>query len=198
MTEEEIKALKPGDKVIIKYTVGDITDAVVNLLDREEGRTVLLKCSKGTLGTADLVHPAPKFEKGDIVRVIPDPLTGYAYSDSFVLDRYVGLKGIVVEECDYHGQLEVDMGDAEENGNHLINIHCLELVEKQAGEKYYVRQYDMPDRTFNVVEEATHVTVAQYSINSHPNAKAAAKAECHRLNEEWRADQLIKINDHEF
>lgn len=197
MTEEEIKALKPGDKITIEYTVEAIKDAVVDVLDREGGRTGLFKSSKGVIGIADLVHPAPKLEKGDRVRIIPDPLTGYAYSDSFVLNRYIGLEGIVAEECDYHGQLEVDMGDAAENGNILINIHCLVLTKKHAKEKYYVCE-GVDGKCVCFDKDKQQKVVATINGSILPNAAEHAKKICDRLNAEWRDEQLIKINDHEF
>ena len=194
MTEEEINNLKIGDKFTLEYTIEEMRSTTVYVIDANGSKHIFNKLPGGIVESATLVKPAPKFEVGDTVRIVPDPLTGTAYSDCIVLDSHIGKTGIVKVECDDHGQMQVYMGDAEENGyTIIIDLHCLELVKKAVKDRYKVEENDI---YYCVIDGKW--AIAHFSINSHPNAEAAAKAECDRLNAEWREQQEGKEGaDHE-
>lgn len=192
MTEEEIKNLKIGDKFTMEYVVSEEDRADVDLPIRAESNDgTLLWVSSLNLKHATLVKPTPTFEVGDTVRIVPDPMTGTAYSDCIVLTRHIGKTGIVKVECDNHGQMQVDMGDAEENGYTIIDIHCLELVKKAVKDKFDVRRYldfDGLDDGWGVCDKKTLDTIVYFAC-SYPNAEAAAREACDRLNKDWRDKQ---------
>lgn len=189
MTEEQIKGLKPGDLLRETYEVQEVSEDYVIL--RYQSGTNFGMCTKDSpmARQAELVQPAPKFEVGDIVRVVPDPLTctlygngqGRADLEDEVVKIIYPLRG---------GDLRVETKKGEKP---WISIHCLALVKKAEKDRYKVEKDDI---NFCVMDGKW--AVAHFSINTHPDAEAAAKAECARLNAEWRKEQEGKEGaDHE-
>lgn len=183
MTEEEIKNLKPGDKFTVEYTSCKNSDDEILAKIVSEGMDYYTHFSKDSvaLSKSHLVKPAPTFNVGDTVRIVPDPLTHTIYNKEDVFDLCFHGKAVkIADSVDAKG----DVAIATETGLDTLSIHCLELVKKAVKDKYKV-QADACD--WEVVVGAC--VVASYDRCNHPNAEAAAKAECDRLNAEWRKQQ---------
>lgn len=142
MTEEEIRNLKTGDKITITLTAKKTNDHMA-FVD-ESGSPFILSTSN--IHRATLVKPAPKFEVGDIVRIIPDPMSGSIHG-AYYKQELSGKIGIIqtYNVKDDEGSFWLRISG--NNNLYGISPHCLELVKK------------------------------------------AAKAECDRLNAEWRKKQ---------
>lgn len=182
MTEEQIKNLKKGDTFTLKLTVaancqeGVYADLAGFRFDRMTDK-VLRHCI--------LEQPAPTFEVGDTVRIVPDPMTRTIYGQGKrMLECEIGEIGKITVSCIGSGDFRVKTND----GNaYIINVHCLELVKKAVKDRYFVQE---GKQTYNVCYHPQIPTVVTTFVKStHPNAEAAAKAECDRLNAEWSKQQ---------
>lgn len=181
MTEEQIKNLKVGDKITVDFVVEKVNDTYVNLsFTSGEYYAGSLKQQWRLLKQATLVTPPPAFEVGDTVRIVPDPLTGTIYGNGVNKDEFAGKENKVLEKANEWGNVRIKT----HFGSILVNIHCLELVKKAVKDKYRVFNHDT---AWGV--DCEDGTVAYFSNGKHPNAKAAAMAECARLNAEWRKQQ---------
>lgn len=181
MTEEEIKNLKIGDKFTVVWTVQETYkngETLPILAVMKDGANRII--SKGILKNATLVKPAPKFEVGDTVRIIPDPLTGTVYGNGSLYGNWVLGEARILKETARATEMKL----AKLDGPIVtLNIHCLELVKKAVKDKYYVHDLESMGDVIIAVSTMDGETVAKYIPTTHPNAKAAAKAECDRLNE---------------
>ena len=189
MTEEQTKWLKPGDLIRETYEVQEVTEKYV-MLRYQSGANYGICYKNSTMAIqAELVQPAPTFDVGDTVRIVPDPLAREVYGNGM---GKANLEGEVVKIiCSLRaGDIQVETKEGEET---WISIHCLALVKKAEKVKYRVQ-----GAPFNwEVVEGTCI-VASYDRCNHTNAEAAAKAECDRLNAEWRKKQEGKEGaDHE-
>lgn len=191
MTPTEINNLKEGDKFTVEYTVKSKEDteciiASVIINGMPYSSTFEIDCA--ALKTATLVTPRPTFEVGDTVRIVRDPITKIVHGVHGCCwtrdDGCIGtIETITPSECiagiDYlakHGHAHCS-----------ISLHCLELVKKAVKDKYSIEENSYG---WSVVSERwSHAT---FYKNRHPNAKAAAEAECARLNKEWRKQQEQK------
>lgn len=189
MTEEQIKKLKKGDTFTLKLTVAAIcqegvyADLAGFRFDRMTDK-VLRNCI--------LEQPAPTFEVGDTVRIVPDPLTGTVHNS---YGRQLKFEGLIVTLSWLNksaGQVTFKFG-----GNiNEVSIHCLELVKKAVKDKYSVVDCTSEWRVCENLGQ--FMPIAAFVKTRHPNAEAAAKAECDRLNAEWRKQQEGKEGaDHE-
>lgn len=182
MTEKEIKNLKINDKFTLELIVTGVDDIKLDTkLSSGYGFGCLPK--KGnTIQSATLVKPAPTFEAGDTVRVIPDPMTGTVYGNGNNKEHIKGKTGIIKEPLqDGDLLLWVDGEDV------FINIHCLELIKKAVKDKYTVTEKVCG--WYVALSKNEDVCVARFYKAWHPNAESAAKTECERLNAEWRKQQ---------
>lgn len=178
MTEEQINSLKEGDKFAVEYTVS-----------KHENGKVCIKLANGdvfgvwlhsdnilTQGT--LVTPSPTFEVGDTVKIVPDPLTHTIYNKENEFDLCIHGKTVkIAKTVDGKGDVVVDTGA----GTDSLSIHCLKLVKKAVKDKYIVEEDDL---AWCVTDK--NWSVCSFNKSNHPDAKAAAEAECARLNAEWR------------
>lgn len=182
MTEEQIKNLKKGDTFTLKLTV--VAGCQEGVYADLAGIRFDLMTDK-VLRHATLVKTAHTFEVGDTVCVVPDPLTGDVYGHDAFHNSARYKHGTIVRQ----GPLN-DFEVAINNASIFVNIHCIELIKKAVKDKYKVEKDDI---NFCVTDGKW--AIAHFSISSHPNAKAAAKAECDRLNAEWRKQQESQNND---
>ena len=179
MTEEQIKNLKKGDTFTLKLTVaancqeGVYADLAGFRFDRITDK-VLRHCI--------LEQSAPTFEVGDTVRIVPDPMTRTIYGQGKrMLECEIGEIGKITISCIGSGDFRVKTNDG---AAYTINVHCLELIKKAVKDRYKVKE---GAQTWNVIScAATETVVSTFVKTIHPDAKAAAKAECDRLNAEWR------------
>lgn len=185
MTEEQIKSLKAGDKFTIEYYVYRKTNNGHFLIHYSNGDSYGAPTYSWEGFThANLVTPPPTFEAGDMVRIVPDPLTGTIYGNGVSKDEFAGKENKVLEKANEWGNVRVKT----HFGSVLINVHCLEMVKKAVKDKYCAREYEEAW----VVEPACRdegEAVSAFYKKQHPNAKAAAMAECARLNKGWRRQQ---------
>lgn len=119
--------------------------------------------------------PCRKFKKGDKVRV-------FAYKGRTPKNHPTDEGCVLKDENDYNTVI-VNFG---ENGRWQINVAYLELVTPvDELEPYSVTC----DDGGHYVCDKEGMVISLYYNNIHPNAKAAAEAECARLNEEHRKEQ---------
>lgn len=188
MTEEQIKSLKRGDKFTVEYTVTG-KDGIDFICGRVflDGRSREMKFAEDcdALESATLVTPPPTFEVGDTVRIVPDPLTGHAHNRLSLMDYEIG-KEYIITAVDMIG------GAACLGGPHrVMSIHCLEIVKKAVKDKYFVKREGSGNAVVTIWDRDTNNEVICY-WKTHPNARAAAEAECERLNAAWRKQQEQK------
>lgn len=197
MTEEQIKGLKPGDLLRETYEVQEVSEDYVIL--RYQSGANFGMCTKDSpmARQAELVQPAPTFEVGDTVRIIPDPLTGTIYGNGSLYGNWVLGEARILKETARATEMKL----AKLGGPIVtINVHCLALVKKAVKNKYETRCHN--DR-ISIVDNTTRTPdyvaiVATFSQAQHPNAEAAAEAECARLNADWKKQQEGKEGaDHE-
>lgn len=187
MTGEEIENLKKGDRVVTEYTITKVLSDTIDAVDKENNRISFFKSTTGQLGISSIVKPAPTFEVGDTVRIIPDPLTGIAHGNGH--DEPCWEKVVVkIIKSLRGGDYFVKTKDGEAA---WISIHCLELVKKYVKDRYETRCHDNRISIMDNTKPTTGYVaiVATFSQAHHPNAEAAAKSECDRLNAEWRKSQ---------
>lgn len=200
MTEEQMKSLKVGDTfaVLLEVTAAAERGAAGLLaLDAQpvghegshQSHTYDSEClSVVSLGTT------PAFEAGDTVRIIPDPLSGRVHGSHYS-QLIVGAVGVVVRV--HHAGEKDEEGVVDDEctvwirckGNTFnwgISPHCVELVDKAAKYKYWV--IELPEACHVVYgnSKSNYGFVAIFDKARHPHAKAAAAAECNRLNAELR------------
>lgn len=181
MTEEQIKSLKKGDKFAVEYTVSKHEDGKVHIKFANGNSDGVWLHNDEVLTQATLVTHPHSFEVGDTVRIIRDPLTGHAHNRLALLDYEIG-KEYSITVIDMIG------GSACLDGPHrVMSLHCLELVKKAVKDKYIVEEAQYEWRI--TIDSNKSSFVAAWDKQNYPNAKAAAKAECARLNEAWRKQQ---------
>lgn len=184
MTEEEIKSLKDGDKYTVTFKIDEVEGEYLRVF-YEDGTYygLVYKENWTMLEKATLVKPTPTFEKGDTVRIVPDPMTGTIYGKGSLYGNWVLGEARILEEFKQATEMKLAKNDGQIV---TINVHCLELVKKEEKEKYRVVKYG---DEFQIIWADFHVA-ARFDKIIHPNAKAAAQAECDRLNAEWHKQQL--------
>lgn len=184
MTEEEIKNLKIGDKFTMEYKVSNINKKSINvcLKNGEDGLYLSKDCK--FLQATTLVKPVPTFEVGDTVRIVPDPMTGTVHNSYGRMREFDGLIVTLSRLKKSAGQVMFKRKGNEEE----VSIHCLELIKKVVKDKYFVKEFEL---TWGVcrLENPDSSAIAIFCKNIHPAAKTAARAECARLNAEWRKQQ---------
>lgn len=178
MTKEQIEKLKAGDRITIEYEVVSTEPDYVDVRYKDGTFHGSFAKHDHALRNAEAVIPATKFEIGDLVRIIPDPLLGFVYG-TYVDDirKYSGKQALVSSLVNEYGNVELKL---KSEGDYIdINAHCLELIEKAKVDKYVVKE-----NTFRwlVTTNNLNIEVAIFDKATHPNPKEAAEAECKRLN----------------
>ena len=180
MTEEEIENLKPGDILRVTYKVQRVGEIFMTLHYQSGADYGICYINSPMARQLELVQPAPTFEVGDTVRIVPDPLTGTVHNSYGSLREFEGLIVTLSWLNKSAGQVIFER-DGKENE---VSIHCIELAKKAVKDRFHVEE----DRYAFIVAEGAFSMSAFYK-GKHPNAEAAAKAECDRLNAEWRKQQ---------
>jgi hypothetical protein len=146
--------------------------AIINALQDSE-----CNCKKPT-EPAPKYDPCRKFRRGDIVRYVPH---NGRECPAMPLDEYYRVKTLtVVEDEDANHRVLVETQDGR---NKYIMFCYLELVTPvEELEPFEV--YHRPSE-WCVIKTANDLIASIYNVDIHPNAKAAAEAECARLNAEW-------------
>ena len=203
LTTEQIKNLKPGDKLVVQgefckaHNNGDI---LVSLSAKQWERAVheLLFLDPSCvslpteIGNSQSKHdPCRPFKKGDIVRL--------KEWNGRCPEMYSGTNSWFNHppRCK-NGNLEVR--EDEKNSRVEIGIIGADCAHAAAAPAYLELVTPVEElEPYSVVDAHTHCDVADkdmkivvtYSKLYHPNAKAAAEAECKRLNEEYRKEQNL-------
>lgn len=130
----------------------------------------------------DLTNVRPKhdptrlFKKGDIV----ERRTVYGRTDIDVRDDVVLT---VTSDEDAHGNVRVQEPSGRLIVTKSVFLELVTPIEK-------LEPYSVSEATVQyLVKEDNKKVVAQFCKLYHPHAKAAAEAECARLNAEWRKEQ---------
>ena len=185
MDKEQINELKPGDEVLIRGRFEKIKEngdfSVSYLLTTVHGKLYMYKAAVHP--SAVIIKSPPKydptrlFKKGDKVRVVE--------RNSRCDGRYGEyLRGAFCEVLDD----EEKNNDVHLNHNgslYHIDPAYIELITPVEELEPY-KLIDSPN-IYNIVRDSAMVMTIHKK--SHPNAKAAADAECARLNEEYRKEQ---------
>lgn len=216
LTPEQIHNLKPGDTVLVEAEVssplkdgaivshGCITHALhaseLYPLPSEHGTSLSRRSSVG----AETEVPTPQHDRTfchvveNMVKPRYDPCRFFKKGDK-VQPR--SGKTVLASEygfVTFHelaGQYEVNEDEARGTVTLIVNGHAcfvsafaLELVTPVEELEPYMVETDFVDDepVWNIYKDGD--LIVGYT-SSHPNAKAAAEAECARLNAEWRKEQ---------
>lgn len=200
MTLEELKQLKPGDEIFIRaryknieddgdveftHTCTNLDDDVVTTTEYTLPDNVILPPS------APKYDPCRRFKKGDKVRVVErhgrkvwgyDLETIYTVAaDEYPPDDPNGL---------HRGRVGINDGRPETLYSWNIPFYHLELVTPMEElERYVVEPSDVAWFVVDKKHESGEQNVVMYMCALHPNPKAAAEAECARLNAEHRKEK---------
>lgn len=189
---KKIPAPARGDFEIGAYTVDRTTQLPMEyemswFLTEETPAFAEITPENGTKNTATApkYDPCRLFKAGDIVRIIdwngrtPDMLDEKGTREAVVADP----------EDPRSGSVELLYND-----RYPIVAACfLELITPVEELKpYYVEEEGHSWCVRKLEHSDLYSTLAWFSKNRHPNAKAAAEAECARLNAEHRKEQTEK------
>lgn len=193
MTEEQFNGLKAGDKFIVEYTVKSTIKEKVQIALADGTSDGTWPFSSELMQNATLVTPPPSLEVGDTVRIVPDPLSGRIHGAHYSQ----GLSGVTGKVAHVHkAGAKDDDGEVDDectvwirceghDFNWGVSPHCVVLVKKAAKYRYFVKE-GVDSWDVKVGFPTNYGTAVTYSKNNYPNARAAAEAECARLNTEWR------------
>jgi hypothetical protein len=199
LTQEQIQNLKPGDKLLVEayflqegcsyikcalnppYSFDTKTFSIhpyALSLPSEHGTSLSRRSSVGAETEVPTTKHAPTrlFKKGDKVRIVDwqGKKPGFLNDDGT-------REAVVSDPEDTSGTVELKYC-----GRYpTVAICFLELVTPVEELEPY-KLIDSPN-TYNIVRDSAMVMTIHKK--SHPNAKAAAEAECARLNAEWRKEQ---------
>ena len=184
LTPEQIKNLKPGDPIVINTEIHHVdkygtiwfnarTKYCTLNLDAISPELVSLPSEHGTSVPTPKYDPARKFCKGDIVkRRTVDGRTDPDLPEDIPL-------AVTTDEA-RHGNVRVQ----EPNGRSVsTKAVFLELVSPVEEREAYTIELAVSGKGTDYRIKKDGVIICAYSC-AHPNAKAAAEAECDRLNAE--------------
>lgn len=200
MNTEQLKQLKPGDEIFIRARYkkelddGDVLythsarmnyDEVFETNGFSHPENVILPSE---LQPAPKYDPCRKFQSGDVVepsKCQGREAWGMNQEETTVL-LPIGRYTVLHESC---SQVEIQAA----NGDIFFIASCfLKLVTPVEELEPYFTKEDREELWWEVWkrdEEVGGLLVALFSTGEHPNSKAAAEAECARLNEEYRKEQ---------
>ena len=132
--------------------------------------------------------PCRKFRKGDIVRLREyNGRKPYDYWHKQVIKNFGAKLDTVLEDEKDSGNVDIFQDAPIDELTVRVNSCHLELVTPvEELEPYEVTE---SSDYYGVDKDDLEVEAAIFWKKSHPNAKAAAEAECARLNEEYRKEQ---------
>ena len=210
ITDEQIQKLKPGDPLIIHgtfnriYEDGDIcieVKATAPFSDEVVTDSMYVHPSCVSMPTEkpiDMFHitkipevypkydPCRPFKVGDEVRYCaPD---GRIYADRGSLIEHIKNRDFtkVVRDELPNGRVGV-LDPFDEENPYYVPAHALELVTPVEELEPYKIAFDDVTQNWNVIKDG--VVLCSYKGTKHPHAEEAAKAECARLNAEYRKEQ---------
>lgn len=185
MEKEDIEALKKGDKIRLELTVAEVDgkEVYLRLADGAFFTTAEKMAIDGIMFNGEKVEPRRAFDVGDVVSVIPDPLTGTVYGEGRRIAFFTEELVTVMTRANEVGDVVIQHL---EGLRQVANVHCLKLVKKTPMNTKY-RTIET-DEEWQIVDESGNY-IASFGKLLHPNAAAAAEAECTRLNDAWRALQ---------
>lgn len=191
LTKEQIKNLKRGTPIVIRTTFnrvdedGDIwfrapTYIGGSMEDCIHPSFVSLPSEHGT-SVPTTTRP---FKEGDKVRVVERD--GRSYVDA----PPVGATCRVIVGEDSFGMVTVEFkfSENEEPAVHNVPFYHLELINPVEELEPYSVEEDSHYWHVLYEQNGGKVTVCKFLKSYHPTAKAAAEAECKRLNEEYRKE----------
>lgn len=197
MDKEQINELKPGDEILIRGRFEKIKEngdySISYLLTTVHGKLYMYKAAVHP--SAVIIKSPPKhdptrlFREGDKVRVVERDGRSWWQLDpstSIVADE---IYTVLEDESEIieggYGELRIEAKGKE----YELPFYFLELATPvEELEPYYVGVYSDQDNTYFDVATRNGFTVVRFDEDLHPNAKAAAEAECARLNDEYRKE----------
>lgn len=198
LTKEQIKFLKVGDPIVIHTTFmcsdidGDIRFNAPSLNGRH---FVHFISSKHVSLPSEQEVPTPKydpthiFKEGDIVRYVERD--GRFYVDAPPVGAICRV--IVGEDSVGMVSVEFKFSENEEPAVHDVPFYHLELITPVEELGPYSVQHNEAHAAWSIYGPY-HLSAVNYFYGEHypyteESAKAAAEAECKRLNEEYRKNQ---------
>lgn len=137
-------------------------------------------------------EPAPKYapcrpyREGDKVRYVKR--NGRFCPGSHAYERHLSLLGTVI--CDEKPNYSVFVNFEHCSDDYRIDPAYLELVAPvEEQERYVVEPSDIAWFVVDTKHKAGTLNAVMFINAIHPNARAAAEAECARLNAEYRKEQ---------
>lgn len=201
LTQEQIQNLKPGDPLIIHgtykgkhsdgdlritstMTVGDsLEDSIKTVhpscvsLPSEHGTSLSRRSSVGA--ETEVPTTTRLFKKGDVVT--PRIYLGRKDKGLEMGEKYIVTADEIAGDMvaiKHHFTLRPD----------IVQTCFLELVTPvEELERYVVEPGDIAWFVVDKKHKSGELNVVMY-MNTHPNPKAAAEAECARMNAEWRKE----------
>lgn len=125
--------------------------------------------------------PCRPFREGDVVE--PKQVKGRVYSKDS--KHLIGKKCIVFRDEEEPGYVVISYAGK----NYSINAAYLGLITPVEELEPYHILHNMTNGYVIYKDEPKTDNIVVIFNNTHPHAKAAAEAECGRLNEEWRNEQ---------
>lgn len=189
LTQDQLYNLAVGDEVIVHGKCEDICDdgdIRVNswwtVAGEKREQSFLVHHSHVSLPPEKPKYdPCRKFKKGDKVRVVErngrSPILCGAVELGYTYTVYADEDG---------GDVILDIGYGV-NGGESISWTFLELITPVEELEPYSVKDTMSHDGWQIVRDG--LPLAIYDSRRHPNAKAAAEAECARLNAEYRKKQ---------
>jgi hypothetical protein len=187
MDKEQINELKPGDEILIRGRFEKIKEngdySISYLLTTVHGKLYMYKAAVHP--SAVIIKSPPKhdptrlFKKGDVVT--PRIYLGRKDKGLEMGEKYIVTADEIAGDMvaiKHHFTLRPD----------IVQTCFLELVTPvEELERYVVEPGDIAWFVVDKKHESGELNVVMY-MNTHPNPKAAAEAECKRLNAEWRKE----------
>lgn len=186
MDKEQVNELKPGDEVLIRSRFKKIKEngdfQVSYLLTTVHDKLYMYRAAVHP--SAVIIKSPPKydptrlFKKGDKVRVVEykGRLTGY--------DKKIYKVCEDEEESGRYIKLSQDSCI----GHVTVDAAYLELITPVEELEPYTIELGVMGKGTDYRIKKDNVIICAYSY-VHPNAKAAAEAECDRLNAEYRKER---------
>lgn len=184
ITKEQIKNLKHGDPVIVHGTFegatgdGDIRVKIPMIFYSNVASNYIkyVPSSEVSIDESAYDH-ARLFRKGDKVRVVE--WNGRK-------DHLYGMEAIVLSD-EYGCLVDIECKIKDVKAELTYPACLLELIIPVEE----LKPYEVTESSdyYGVDKDDLEVEAAIFWKKSHPNAKAAAEAECNRLNAEYRKEQ---------
>ena len=184
MDKEQINELKPGDEILIRGRFEKIKEngdySISYLLTTVHDKLYMYRAavhpSAVIIKSPSKHDPARLFKKGDAVRVV-------AWNGRDI--ARIGQIGRVVSD-EHNSRVELAIeGWTKDVFYPACHLELVIPVEEM--ERYAVAPGDIAWFVVDRKHESGELNVAMY-MNTHPNAQAAAEAECARLNAEHRKE----------